>query len=288
MDNRSSRWALLASTFVWGCSASNDPAENAVTSTSPLKDSASESASGANMPRRGDSGTRTPIKHAVIIIGENRTFDHVFATYKPKHHQRINNLLSEGIVNEDGSPGPHFDRARQMTAVDSAAQGYQVSPGSKAPYAKLPPPLSGGPTNPYISDLATAKAVQAGLPVITIRISYPAARACHRKSWTRALRTSTTCPQGRSNSRQVSPTTITQHRLCTASIKCGNSSIAVPAAPRPSIHPVARTTCFLGSRSHLARVAMATHRQRILPMRRRAKVQRPWAFTICCRVMLPI
>ena len=164
MDNRSSRWALLASTFVWGCSASNDPAENAVTSTSPLKDSASESASGANMPRQGDSGTRTPIKHAVIIIGENRTFDHVFATYKPKHHQRINNLLSEGIVNEDGSPGPHFDRARQMTAVDSAAQGYQVSPGSKAPYAKLPPPLSGGPTNPYISDLATAKAVQAGLP----------------------------------------------------------------------------------------------------------------------------
>ena len=164
MDNRSSRWALLASTFVWGCSASNDPAENAVTSTSPLKDSASESASGANMPRQGDSGTRTPIKHAVIIIGENRTFDHVFATYKPKHHQRIHNLLSEGIVNEDGSPGPHFDRARQMTAVDSAAQGYQVSPGSKAPYAKLPPPLSGGPTNPYISDLATAKAVQAGLP----------------------------------------------------------------------------------------------------------------------------
>lgn len=164
MDNRSSRWALLASTFVWGCSASNDSAENAVTSTSPLKDSASESASGANTPRRGDSGTRTPIKHAVIIIGENRTFDHVFATYKPKHHQRIHNLLSQGIVNEDGSPGPHFDRARQMTAVDSAAQGYQVSPGSKAPYAKLPPPLSGGPTNPYISDLATAKAVQAGLP----------------------------------------------------------------------------------------------------------------------------
>jgi phospholipase C len=26
--------------------------------------------------------TKTPIKHVIIIVGENRTFDHVFATYK--------------------------------------------------------------------------------------------------------------------------------------------------------------------------------------------------------------
>ena len=26
------------------------------------------------------SGTATPIKHVILIIGENRTFDHVFAT----------------------------------------------------------------------------------------------------------------------------------------------------------------------------------------------------------------
>lgn len=25
--------------------------------------------------------TVTPIKHVIVIIGENRTFDHVFATY---------------------------------------------------------------------------------------------------------------------------------------------------------------------------------------------------------------
>lgn len=35
---------------------------------------------------RGDgnsasSKTRTPIKHVIVIIGENRTFDHIFATY---------------------------------------------------------------------------------------------------------------------------------------------------------------------------------------------------------------
>ena len=31
---------------------------------------------GANTPR-------TPIEHVILIIGENRTFDHVFATYTP-------------------------------------------------------------------------------------------------------------------------------------------------------------------------------------------------------------
>ena len=30
-----------------------------------------------------DAATLTPIKHVIIIIGENRTFDHVFATYTP-------------------------------------------------------------------------------------------------------------------------------------------------------------------------------------------------------------
>jgi len=165
MDNRSSRWTLLASLCVWGCGASsNDSAENAVTSTARLQESASEATRGANPLHRVPSGTRTPIKHAVIIIGENRTFDHLFATYRPRHHQRIDNLLSQGIVNEDGSPGPRFDRATQMTAVDAATDGYRLSPGSRAPYSKLPPPLTGGPTNPYISDLTTAKAVQAGLP----------------------------------------------------------------------------------------------------------------------------
>jgi phospholipase C len=107
---------------------------------------------------------RTPIKHVVIIIGENRTFDHVFATYKPRHHQHVRNLLSQGIVNEDGTPGPHFERALQREALDSARDGFQISPGSKTPYARLPPPLSGGPTDPYIPNVTVAKQVQAGLP----------------------------------------------------------------------------------------------------------------------------
>ena len=27
--------------------------------------------------------TTSPIKHVIVIIGENRSFDHVFATYEP-------------------------------------------------------------------------------------------------------------------------------------------------------------------------------------------------------------
>ncbi len=53
-----------------------------------------------------DSVTSTPIKHVIIIIGENRTFDNVFATYLPKPGETVWNLLSEGIVKPDGTPGP--------------------------------------------------------------------------------------------------------------------------------------------------------------------------------------
>src|SRR5579862_7758656 len=56
--------------------------------------------------------TRTPIKHVIVIIGENRSFDHVFATYVPKSGQTVNNLLSEGIIKLDAKknaiPGPNF------------------------------------------------------------------------------------------------------------------------------------------------------------------------------------
>src|SRR5271154_2067792 len=56
----------------------------------------------------------TPIQHVIVIIGENRSFDHVYATYQPKPGQSVWNLLSEGIVNADGTPGPNFSRAQQL------------------------------------------------------------------------------------------------------------------------------------------------------------------------------
>ena len=49
-----------------------------------------------------DGNTSTPIKHLIVIYGENRSFDHLFAIYKPQHTETVMNLLSQGIVNPDG------------------------------------------------------------------------------------------------------------------------------------------------------------------------------------------
>jgi phospholipase C len=79
----------------------------------------------------------TPIQHIIVIIGENRTFDHVFATYQPQHGEKVFNLLSEGIVGADGKPGPHYHTATQFSAVQYS--NYAIAPGQKVPYTNLPP-----------------------------------------------------------------------------------------------------------------------------------------------------
>src|SRR5258708_5371178 len=49
--------------------------------------------------------TSTPIKHLIVVIGENRSFDNVFATYVPPDpSQSVWNLLSQGIVDINGKP----------------------------------------------------------------------------------------------------------------------------------------------------------------------------------------
>jgi phospholipase C len=111
-----------------------------------------------------DTSAKTPIQHVIVIIGENRTFDHVFATYKPKSGERIDNLLSKGIVNEDGTPGPNFSLGSQSSAMDTNADGYQISPPDNVPYSILPPALAGGYITPPFPSVAAAKAVENGLP----------------------------------------------------------------------------------------------------------------------------
>ena len=86
------------------------------------------------------SATTTPIKHVIVIVGENHSFDNVFATYKAPHGQSVKNLLSEGIVKANGDPGPHVGLARQWTATDTAADGYSTNPKLVAPYKTLPQP----------------------------------------------------------------------------------------------------------------------------------------------------
>ena len=89
-----------------------------------------------------NGGTDSPIKHVIVLIGENRTFDHLFATYVPKGGESVKNLLSEGIINADGTPGPHFSKAAQFQAVAPFKTSYYSSLDSheKAPYSILPEP----------------------------------------------------------------------------------------------------------------------------------------------------
>ena len=110
------------------------------------------------------SKAKTPIQHVIVIIGENRTFDHVFATYKPKAGETVSNLLSKGIVKEDGTAGPNFALAAQSSATDTSTDGFQMSPSGNTPYSVLPPALAGGYTTPPFSSVAAAKAIENGLP----------------------------------------------------------------------------------------------------------------------------
>jgi len=171
MRQQTSLWLLAVTGALAGCSG------NSGGSTSePVTAGQSELRPGTTYAGGADSKTASPIKHVIVIIGENRTFDHLFATYKPKAGQTVDNLLSKGIVNEDGTPGPNFNRALQYTAVDAnpalatpplsapLPTTYQVAPGGKTPYTKLPAPGLGGPKAAYIADLTTAESVENGLP----------------------------------------------------------------------------------------------------------------------------
>jgi phospholipase C len=95
---------------------------------------------GNNGNNNGNSGetakTATPIKHVIILIGENRGLDHTFGVYKPKGAgQTISNLLSKGIVNEDGTPGPNFAQAQQFSVAGQPSYYVGAPAMAKSPYS---------------------------------------------------------------------------------------------------------------------------------------------------------
>ncbi|MGH7061407.1 MAG: alkaline phosphatase family protein, partial [Stellaceae bacterium] len=120
----------------------------------------------AAAPGANDGKTATPIKHVIVIIGENRTFDHLFATYKPVNkNETVFNLLSEKIIKADGTPGKNYSSVAQLQAQNKTA--YQLSPSGKAPYAVLPAPLAGGGYGngaPPFASIADAVTYENGLP----------------------------------------------------------------------------------------------------------------------------
>ena len=103
--------------------------------------------------------TVTPIKHVIVIIGENRTFDNVYGTYVPKHEQHVANLLSRGIVNADGSPGPNSAAATQfrLAAINPVAYFIDTNtltnPGH-TPYSPFLPTPEAGSAPPQPVTLA--------------------------------------------------------------------------------------------------------------------------------------
>jgi phospholipase C len=89
--------------------------------------------------------TATPIQHVIVIIGENRSFDHVYATYKPAKGQTVSNLLSKGIINANGQAGPNWALAAQFNALDKTT--FAISPTPKKAFLNIPPPgTQGAPT----------------------------------------------------------------------------------------------------------------------------------------------
>ena len=112
--------------------------------------------------------TTTPIKHVIVVIAENSSFDHAFGTFRPRDGQHIANLLSKGIVNTDGTPGPNFKKAAQFTVSQQPKYFISAPDVSKTAFTTLPPPdLNGVPvagSDSHPPPFATVAAAQAAEP----------------------------------------------------------------------------------------------------------------------------
>src|ERR1700753_2134511 len=106
-----------------------------------------KSTSASTNPADG-AKTTSPIKHVIILIGENRGLDHTLGVYKPKGAgQTISNLLSKGIVNEDGTPGPNFAQAQQFSVAGQPSFYVGAPAIAKSPYPSanmMPQPNTNG------------------------------------------------------------------------------------------------------------------------------------------------
>jgi phospholipase C len=112
--------------------------------------------------------TATPIKHLIVIIGENHSFDNIFGVYKPRRDQFVANLLTRGIVNAAGAPGPKFNVSAQFMVNPQPSYYISAPDGDKTPYLTLPPPdLNGVPQFPsdiHPPPFATTAAAAAAEP----------------------------------------------------------------------------------------------------------------------------
>jgi phospholipase C len=111
--------------------------------------------------------TASPIKHVIVILGENSSFDHAFATYVPKHeNEGIWNLLSRGIVNPNGSPGGNFRRAQQFSVSAQSSYYIHAPANSKTAYGTTTDPTNPLPA-PDLNGVPRAQNDLTGAPFAT-------------------------------------------------------------------------------------------------------------------------
>jgi phospholipase C len=127
------------------------------------------------LPVPARAQTATPIEHLIVVVGENLSFDNLFGAYRPQSNAKIRNLLSQEIVNRDGSPGTEFTRAAQRRA--EVRDAYQVAPHIVGTYGELPRPgTTYAPGLPRFAPDARFPALLANGPFqITKYVDYTAA-----------------------------------------------------------------------------------------------------------------
>jgi len=112
--------------------------------------------------------TRSPIKHVIVVLGENRSFDNLFGTYTPPDpNQKVMNLLSEGLVDETGFPPGFYTTLSTANPIQNQATDtstYELSPTQTGPFANLPQPSTGLNGLPASACLLTSLAFASGLP----------------------------------------------------------------------------------------------------------------------------
>jgi phospholipase C len=133
----------------WDTRSHPNPYLNNSAPTADVANSKLEKASTSSSSNSADGVTASPIKHVIILIGENRGLDHTFGVYQPKgKNQTISNLLSKGIVNEDGSPGQNFTLAQQYSVAGQPSYYIGAPQVAKSPYGgatnKMPQPNTNG------------------------------------------------------------------------------------------------------------------------------------------------
>src|SRR5271170_2817848 len=89
-----------------------------------------------------DANTTSPIKHVIVIIGENRSFDHVFATYVPAKGQTIRNLLSSESSTPTAPQGPTLVGPSSMPRPIQVAMPFSSTLPSPPSQAISCPPHS--------------------------------------------------------------------------------------------------------------------------------------------------